>query len=205
MKILTEEAEQWNGYGVYALEENLEENLTAVLLRGRVDRIMQNPDDGSLIVLDYKTGALPGARDILGSLIEVLKSLREEPEGLPGALKSLGEEQKAGNSVQLPAYSLLLKTAGETVCEAGYYSLKKGVQKRYQPVLKREADYSTRSKLPVQHPEVLDMLEQSVMEQLLLMHQRISEGDLRIPARGCSSCVSKAICRHRFALRMRGE
>ncbi len=199
--ILEEDGKHHNNYRIHELEYRLEEELDpAARLSGRIDRIMQNPESGELSIIDYKTGSLPTASGILGKIGSLLsKELTED------ALQEIRKIKNDAKNVQLSAYALLLKNAGQRVKSAAYYSASRGSTKIYHGVIDRNGEKAGRSSLPVTNPEVADILEQEILENLRDMRGQIDRGDFRIPPAGCPSCRHEALCRHAFSLRMGWE
>ena len=210
-EVLEDGAERFNGLKIYALEHSLEHELRfeggSFRFRGRVDCIMQDPADDGLIVLDYKTGRIPRSGDILGSMRTILPTVAEQQQMAPEeVLALLRRAEKDSRSLQLSAYCMLLRAAGEVPRMAGYYAIKGGA--KYQPVLAADeeaGDIPIKKTLPVKHPALVAMLEEAVTSRLYDTYHRMEQGDFRIPPSDCPSCHSKAVCRHRFAVRMKGE
>jgi ATP-dependent helicase/DNAse subunit B len=102
-KLLDEEAKRYPGFLLASLEKwywRIEKEID-VILYGKIDRISENPETGSLLLIDYKKKKLPGKSEILGT--------GGDPENI--------------SSFQMALYLYLLERPGQAALDAAYYSL----------------------------------------------------------------------------------
>ena len=152
-------------------------------LSGRADRVDRREE--GLIILDYKTGALPAPKNTAWSDIQFWTRLArwdgpdDDPQLLEDAATRLG-------SVQLPLYCWLYAAArGETPADAAFVELRDGGAEK--PLFGPRCDQETRE-------DVLENLIPSLLS-FLLRHLTLTPAFPPRPMeRRCAYCDYRTAC-----------
>lgn len=166
-----------------------------IILRARVDAMIAA--NNSLTIIDFKTGQIPRPKDILGDLQTILPSKKKTSELSDEDLGALlAGSARTSQSIQLAAYSMLLRTQGYRPTRLGYYSIKRSAQQlpgEFHSIVNLEGDDgSPRSSLPVIREEIWKFLEGTVLDAVERWHAGLLAGDFRM-----SEQHDQNFCRHR--------
>ncbi len=109
------------GWDIIAWEKRIQAKVCGMLVKGRIDRVDRNRQDGRMRLLDYKTSdkAESPADTHLGTV---------SPDAAPYLKVNVGGKDKQWKDLQLPLYSILLpegEFSGKI--EAGYFNIPKSV------------------------------------------------------------------------------
>ncbi len=151
-------------------------------LRGRIDRILRNPETGGVVVADYKRRNVPRKKTI-----EL--ELADHPALEPGSA-----DPDTELSLQMAAYAYLLERNGLHVEAAMYYNLEEA---------KTSYVYGGTGGKPYLNREQLDTVIARIAERLAALPERLRAGDFRVPHPdwGCAECRMRGVCRQRFVVR----
>ncbi|AHC13593.1 PD-(D/E)XK nuclease family protein [Salinispira pacifica] len=213
--ILDQDAVLFDSWEIFGLEMELETTLNFrgenIRFHGRADRVMRNPADGTVAVLDYKSSSVPPFSRVLNGIQQHLPTVKEQkgmdPEDVIRLIQDCSSEPL---SIQLPAYAYLLASMGYEVSRMGYYILKpgdNGLSGNYTSVLDIQdpPPATVSSQAPMKHPVLLNAVRQGAETQTIAALEGMAQGDFRMPDETCSSCSFKGLCRHRFAVKMPHE
>ncbi|MFA5038347.1 MAG: PD-(D/E)XK nuclease family protein [Candidatus Omnitrophota bacterium] len=133
---------------ILALEKAVEAQIPLAGRRcrfyARIDRI-DRMEDGSVLVLDYKSGST--------------EELPRSPEKIKGALSSRREIKQNIRSFQLPLYAHFVQEAGERgLLNAGLYLLKDPLKDGLKLLFSENADSQARAKSVSYYLQALDVL-----------------------------------------------
>ncbi len=109
------------GWDIIAWEKRIQAKIGGMLIKGRIDRIDRNRQDGRMRLLDYKTSdkAENPADTHLGTV---------SPDSAPHLKVNVGGKDKQWKDLQLPLYRILLpedEFSGKI--EAGYFNIPKSL------------------------------------------------------------------------------
>ena len=202
--VIDYDLEHFNGYEVYALEAPFsyppeggaegeagaggegsaggEAGGEIMGLRGRIDRVLRNPETGGVVVADYKRRNVPGKKTLA-------LELAEHPALEPGAA-----DPDTELSLQMAAYAYLLERNGHHVEAAMYYNLEEA---------KTSYVYGGTGGKPYLTRDQLDTVIGRIAERLAALPERLRAGDFRVPHPdwGCAECRMRGVCRQRFVVR----
>ncbi len=213
LRILDTLAEQADGW-IISTEEKLSvlvptDDGGEVSLSGRIDLRLSGSDGAA--IYDYKTGASPSTGEILGTMRSRLPKAAEQREMGEGEVISLlsGDGLDA-DSLQLPAYSLMIRERGEAVVRGGYFSAARNSAEfagSYREILNICGGdvFPLSSNLPIRHEAVLRLLEDGVGMALRTWNEALRSGNFTDDGGRCTSCRFPQLCRRGFAVKMGDE
>lgn len=213
--ILEQDSVNFDSWEILGLEMELEAELNFqgqnMIFHGRADRVMRNPADASVAVLDYKSSRIPPFSRVLNGIQDYLPGVKEQ-KGMTSEdiIELIHKAPSEPLSIQLPAYAYLLGSMGYEVSRMGYYLLKpgdNGLSGNFSSVLDIEnpPPATVSSRAPIRHPALLDAISRGAEKQIRAALDGLALGDFRIPDSECSNCSFKGLCRYRFGVKMPHE
>jgi len=181
--------EQFEGMRVADLERKVQLEIPGkpLVLSGKIDLVLEDPGNGTRVVVDYKKRNLPHKNNVNGGEKDAIGV-----DALSGPDRQAARESLS--ALQIPFYVRLLG-ADRAAVNAGYYlSIEKD---ELQCVFSAEEGGGWMS--ADRFGEVMTLFEEIVQETT----EAIIKGDFRYPDpdTGCESCVYRGICRTKFVVR----
>lgn len=180
-RLLEEEAERFSGFRVEAIETEYAVEGETRRLKGRIDRVSADDDDGMLLV-DYKRTDRVKRRD--------LRVDDEDAGGEEGPVAASGRP----TTFQIPFYVKLIEAQGRPVKTAAYYAIEKA---KYDVVFDEDGRKAWLRR------EELERLLASTENAIRVMELRVRGGAWMVPdlRSGCEECRFRSICRMKYSVR----
>ncbi len=186
--VIDMDSERLAGYAPEFLEKRISFVSGGIEYNGMIDRVSRNPADGTLALIDYKSGACPDIGDYRAEF------------GDDGELST----QMA--DFQIPMYLLLAERSpespylGKKVEEAWFSSIR---ERRYRPIVNdKERVYFPRAKTMARDDfepsmKALYLMAESFASAMRLMDFTRPEG---LPRGECAGCDFLKVCRYLYAV-----